>query len=326
MPDWVSFSEIKLRVSIEQILRSYRVDWLRRSGTDHYRGRCPIHGGEGRDAFHVDVQRNMFHCFACGAGGNVLDFIAALEGCSIREAGLRLQQQYGSAARVVGSRQSNGWQERKLVTKKIEGNPPLSFSLALEQGHPYLVQRGLRPETVAYFGVGFCRGPGLMRGRIAIPIHNENSRLIAYCGRAVDSEAPRYLFPSGFHKSRTLFNYHRAAAAGGSPGGRRVVIVEGFFDCMRVHQAGLPCVVALMGATLSGEQKELILRRFSEVMLVLDGDRTGRGATGRVAAALRPDCTVTELNPGPGLQPDQLSVDQIRQILNSGKEGPSLIT
>src|SRR5688500_5999695 len=91
MSEWVSFSRIKSQVRLEQVLRSYRVDWLRRSGPQHYRGRCPIHQGEGAEAFHANLERNVFHCFACGAGGNVLDFVAAMENCSIRQAALRLQ-------------------------------------------------------------------------------------------------------------------------------------------------------------------------------------------------------------------------------------------
>lgn len=317
MSGWVSFAEIQERVSLEQVLRSYRVDWLRPSGPDQYRGRCPIHGGEGRDAFQVNVKRSVFHCFACGAGGNQLDFVAALEGCSVRQAALRLQQRYGlaDAGRTAPQARYCSPREGKLVTKKREGNPPLSFALALNGAHPYLADRGLTPVTAAHFGVGFFAGPGLMSGRIAIPIHDEHGRLIGYCGRAVDPGAARYRFPRGFQKSQALFNYHRACDIGAASGGHSVIVVEGFFDCMRVHQAGFRCVVGLMGATLSAAQRQLVVRRFSNVVLLLDGDPTGRAATGRMAAALRPACRVTELSPGSGRQPDQLSADQIRQIL-----------
>ena len=90
MTNWLEFKAIKRGVSLESLLRHYGVE-LRRSGPDQYRGRCPIHGGEGRDAFHVNLARNIFHCFACGAGGTVLDFVAAMEGCTLREAAEKLQ-------------------------------------------------------------------------------------------------------------------------------------------------------------------------------------------------------------------------------------------
>jgi len=312
MASWVSFAEVKSRVTLEQVLRAYQVKGLRRSGRDQYRGCCPIHRGEGQEAFHANLARNVFHCFACGAGGNVLDFVAAVERCSIREAALRLQDNglCGAPPRPP-SRPPIRPAEAKLVTKKREVNAPLPFHLALDGEHPYLAQRGIGRATVDHFGVGFFGGGGLMSRRVAIPIHDEEGRLVAYCGRATDGSAPRYRFPAGFQKSRVLFNYHRARATGSD----EVVLVEGFFDCMRVYQAGFSSVAALMGVQLSEAQKELLVRGFSRVVLLLDGDEAGQAATVRIAAALREACTIDELHLEPGCQPDQLSSDQIRQIL-----------
>jgi DNA primase len=312
MSAWVSFAEIKRRVPLAQVLRRYQVDGLRRSGIDQYRGRCPIHRGQGKEAFHANLKRGVFHCFACGAGGNVLDFVAAMEGCSIRDAALRLQ---GSYPVIDGTRPpANGSGRRKLVTKKRSVNPPLGYSLVLDSRHPYLEHRGVDAGAASYFGVGYFHGRGLMRGRITIPIHDECGRFVAYCGRAVNGAAPRYRFPTGFHKSLVLFNYHRARTAS-SDG---VVLVEGFFDCMRVHQAGFPAVVALMGARLSPAQKHL-LAGLSRVVLMLDGDATGRAATVQIASDLAPVCLVTELLLPLGAQPDQMSADQIRQILTEAE-------
>jgi DNA primase len=67
MSDWVSFAEIKRRVTLEQVLRRYQIDWLRRSGLHQYRGRCPIPQGLGTEPFHANLERGVFHCFACGA-------------------------------------------------------------------------------------------------------------------------------------------------------------------------------------------------------------------------------------------------------------------
>ena len=312
MANWVSFAEVKSRVTLEQVLRAYQVEGLRRSGRHQYRGRCPIHQGEGREAFHANLARNVFHCFACEAGGNVLDFVAAMERSSVREAALRLQENYlCGAQQAPPARVPFRPAEAKQVTKKREGNAPLLFSLALDSAHPYLVRRGIDRPTAEYFGVGFCGGDGLMSRRIAIPIHDDLGRLVAHCGRAMDGSAPRYRFPAGFQKSRVVFNYHRALATGSD----QVILVEGFFDCMRVHQAGFPCVAALMGVQLSEAQTELLVRGFSRIVLLLDGDQAGQAATVRIAAVLREACTLEELHLKPGCHPDQLSTDQIRQIL-----------
>ena len=305
MSAWVSFAEVKRRVRLHQVLQSYGVDWLRRSGSDQYRGRCPIHQGQGQEAFHANLARDMFHCFACGAGGNVLDFVSAMESCSMRDAALRLQ---ASAMGVAGS--GSEVASRKLVTKKREGDAPLVFALDLNPAHPYLSERGIEASTVRYFGVGYC-GRGLMRGRIAIPIHDAQGRLVAYAGRALEDVAPRYRFPAGFRKSQVLFNYHRARATAA----QTVVVVEGFFDCMRVHQTGVASVVALMGARLSPPQKDLLARRFSAVVLLLDGDPTGRSATTQLARDLTPSCAVRTVLLPSGVQPDQMTACQIRQAL-----------
>jgi DNA primase len=306
MSGWVDYSEVKSRVSIQQVLCSYGVDWLRRSGAQQYRGRCPIHQGQGQEAFHANFGRNVFHCFACGAGGNVLDLVAAMEGCSIGEAAWRLR-----GSRVSVSTAANQPGQRQLVTKKRTVNSPLGFSLTLDRRHGYLTGRRIDAATADWFGVGYYGGGGLMSGRIAIPIHDERGQLVAYCGRAIDGAAPRYRFPAGFQKSHVLFNFHRALATGSD----RLIVAEGFFDCMRIHQAGFRCVAALMGARLSRVQKALVTARFSSVVLLLDGDPTGRRASAQIASDLAPALTVTDVLLPTGLQPDQMQADQIRELL-----------
>jgi DNA primase len=278
------------------------------AGPQQDRGRCPIHQGQGTEAFHANLGRNVFHCFACGAGGNVLDFVAGMEGCSVREAALRLQGSRGQCP-VWGPESGAG--SRKLVTKKREVHAPLGFSLDVDGAHSYRARRGMDPTTVGHFGVGYYGARGLMSGRIAIPIHDHQGRLVASCGRAVDGADPRYRFPAGFQKSQVVFNYHRARAVGEDP----VIVVEGFFDCMRVHQAGFPCVVALMGACLAAMQKALLASQFSRVVLLLDGDPTGRHTTVQIARDLRSVCAVTEVLLPPEQQPDQMADHQIRQAL-----------
>jgi DNA primase len=90
MGSWVEFSAIKQAVPLMKVLQGYGMAGLRRSGKDQWRGRCPLHGGEERESFHVNTAKQLFHCFSCGAGGTVLDLVAAVEGCGLREAAERL--------------------------------------------------------------------------------------------------------------------------------------------------------------------------------------------------------------------------------------------
>src|SRR5947207_3342217 len=91
MRSWVDFSAVKQGVSLETVLRRYQVPGLRKCRRQ-LAGRCPIHGGQRDDSFRASLDKNVFHCFACQASGNVLNFVAAMEKCSIRQAALRLQE------------------------------------------------------------------------------------------------------------------------------------------------------------------------------------------------------------------------------------------
>src|SRR5215467_12976748 len=321
MSQWVDYHALKQSVGIAQVLSSYHVK-LKPIGRNQLRGRCPLppHGSErSRESFSVHTAKNVWasHSTSCcearhgRVGGNILDLVALLERCSIREAGLRLQSGWPSGSRPC----------KQLASKESSSSSaplrPLPFSLRLSW-HPYLGQRGVGAATAARFGVGYYAGPGFLRGRIAFPIHDSEGRLVAYAGRSIDGSEPRYLFPPGFRKSQVVFNLYRTCAeATGRPAG--CVIVEGFFDCLRVYQAGFRNVVALMGATLSEAQRSLLLTRFGEVVLMLDGDEAGRSATQQVVARLEGRISLHIAEVPRGRQPDQLPSEEIERILSEAR-------
>jgi DNA primase len=309
MKGWVEFATIKQAAPLMKVLEQYRIGGLRRSGKDQWRGRCPLHDGEGRDAFHVNTARQLFHCFSCRAGGTVLDLVAALEGCGVREAARKL-----AAWRDLPAAESSGRvsQKQPTVTEKTKELRPLSFRLrGVDGDHRYLAARGISTRTTAAFGIGFYAGPGLLSRRVVMPIHDEGGRLVAYCGRSVDGTEPRYRFPAGFAKSQVLFNLHRAAAEGEEA----VIVVEGFFDCLKVHQAGFRSVVALMGSALYERQRRLLIERFRQIVLMLDGDQTGRRAGETIAARLAGWVAVRVIELAAAAQPDQLTESAIQEIL-----------
>lgn len=86
---WVDFKAVKAAVTMQMILDHYQVNWLRKNGVE-LRGRCPIHKGEGDRTFQANLEKNAFNCFSCKASGNVLDFVAAMEQCTVREAAVNV--------------------------------------------------------------------------------------------------------------------------------------------------------------------------------------------------------------------------------------------
>jgi DNA primase len=152
------------------------------------------------------------------------------------------------------------------------------------------------------------------------PIHDNEGRLVAYAGRSLDGSEPRYLFPPGFRKSQVAFNLHRAVRESAE----WAIVVEGFFDCLRVHQAGYRNVVALMGVSLSGVQQQLLLERFRRLVLMLDGDATGQRASQQLAVGLREKVSLSVVEVTSGRQPDQLSRAQMESILFESSIAPGV--
>jgi DNA primase len=190
-------------------------------------------------------------------------------------------------------------------------NPPLRFALQyIDAQHPYLTARRVTPQTPRAFGLGLYTGKGLLRGRIVIPIHNATGELIAYAGRVIDGQEPKYRFPAGFRKSLALFNLHRAIATKA----RMVIVVEGFFDAIAVHQAGYP-VIGLVGSTLSRHQADLLAAHFDPVLVMLDGDEAGRQGTAAITPLLGPRMPFDVIPLDDGAQGDQLGSEQLRSLI-----------
>jgi DNA primase len=161
----------------------------------------------------------------------VLDFVAAMEKCSVRDAALKLQDWFQLSGTREAPAAAQGPPTRSQPARKEAGergdpNKPLGFRLkGIDYSHPYLAERGIDPETAEYFGVGFFSGKGSMSGRIVIPIENEAGELVAYAGRAIDGSEPKYKLPAGFKRSQVLYNLARALEEDSTGA---VVLVEGF--------------------------------------------------------------------------------------------------
>ncbi len=325
--EWVDFKKIKEKVSMEEILRHCGLlKGLERKENELVGFLCPIHDGKGQNkgCFCANTTKNNWHCFSCGAGGNVLDFVSLMEGVDIRQSGLLIQKWFG----IVSGEDRKLAKEKKEVErpkrkeKKAEpeeaANPPLTFELkTLDTKHPYLKERGLKKETIKEFGLGYCKR-GLMERRVVIPIHNGKGELIAYAGR-YPGDPPegelRYKLPSKFQKSLVVFNLNRVKDMGEDKG---LILVEDLFDVFNLWQAGCKNVVALMDTSMSDDQERLIVEavgKNGKVALMFNSDETGKSSSQDALAKLVSQVYVKLIKLGEeGLQPDSLSKKEINNL------------
>jgi DNA primase len=326
--EFVGFDALKRSVSMAQVLDRYGLlEQLHRSG-DGLSGVCPIHSGHNQGQFRVSLSKNCWICFGdCHAGGSIVDFVSRKEGVGIREAALLIQEWFnvqtngkcaiGKAAKLPHCDRAQGSQSQ------CGNNRPLTFTLSgLNGEYSYLHDRGLSKETIGTFGLGYC-SRGVLARRIAIPIHDLQGRLVAYTGRwpgEPPARVPKYLFAKGFKKSAELFNLHRTVDQNNE---QPLVVVEGFFGCIHVWQAGYRRVVALMGSVLSRTQQELIRKAVgcnSSVILLLDGDEAGRAGGIQAQERLSKLMPVRLIRLEDGQQPDSLEANELlRLILNHEK-------
>jgi DNA primase len=335
---FVDFRDIRSRITMEQVLSHYNLlDTFKRSGHT-LSGPCPIHKGTNKTQFRVDTEKNLWNCFSeCKHGGNTLDFITRMEDCSIHDAAIKACEWFAIPLDdVQGSddtddkapalpRTANAVPSKLAELPKPDDgkpNPALKFRLdKLEHEHPYLTQeRGLTRETIFDFGLGYFTGDrGMMVGHIVIPIHNVKGETVAYAGRwpgkLPDADTPKYKLPPGFKKSQELFNLDRASK---EPAEQPLVIVEGFFDAIKLHQHGCRKVVAIMGATLSATQEALIrehTRPNGHIIVMLDENAAGQAGRDDIAARLSKHCFVRiHLFDQPNGEPEHLTPEQVQQI------------
>jgi CHC2 zinc finger/Toprim domain len=207
----------------------------------------------------------------------------------------------------------------------VQVNPVLAFELKdLDTQHSYLPSRGLTPETIAHFGLGYC-SRGLMKNRIVIPLRDEAEQLIGYAGRVVDdttisADCPRYLLPSSReHKGerlefrKGLFLYQGYAV---DKPVNDLVVVEGFTAYWWLWQHGYRAMVALMGASASSEQIALMVQKTKpkgRIWLMPDGDAAGHQCAAQVLPLLAVHRSVRLIPLDK--QPTDLSADELKHCL-----------
>jgi DNA primase len=339
----LDFTAIRDDVSFDDVLAFYEIT-VRATGPQ-VKITCPFHE-DGTPSCSINREKGNFNCFGCPAKGNVLDFIGLMEGYTSKETFKAAKQ----ALVIIGADASNyrkaenGAEKPKTarraskngdkgkrpnstprsrpeaaqaasapVPNEPKANPVLDLELKLIGDHPFLTDRGVTLEQAKVFGIGFC-SRGMMRNRIAIPLHNVHGELVAYVGRyalePVPEDQPKYKQPKGFEKSLELFNLHRAKTMGK----RFVVLVEGFWSTLRLHDNEIPAV-ALMGTNISQAQAQAIVDAgFTHAILILDGDEAGRVALPAATEVLSQHVYIKTILLPDGVKPDTMDEAIIHRL------------
>jgi DNA primase len=328
---YIDFGYVKEAASFERILDHYKITL---KGTGAQRSiSCPFHR-ETKPSCRVELERKIFHCFGCQESGNILEFVAKLERVDLRAAAVKVAEICESSlapprqGRTKPTKMPPAASDRPKAGKASPDgekrpdraqarsdepvNPPLTFTLKLEPEHPYLTERGVSPELVTLFGLGYCNR-GTMAGRICIPVHDHLGQLVAYAGRWPGDDVPddvdRYKLPAKFEKRRVLFNLHRVRDS------EHIVLVEGYWSTFRLHALGVP-VAGLMGSSASPEQLALLHEHGTRfVTLLLDGDDAGRQARERALPELAHSFFVSAPLLPAGEKPDTLGEAELVKLV-----------
>ncbi|WP_035171813.1 DNA primase [Caldanaerobius polysaccharolyticus] len=284
---------------------------LKRSGRE-YRGLCPFHS-EKTPSFYVDEDKQVYYCFGCQSGGNVISFIMNIENLSFADAVKFLADRAGI---TIEEEQK---EDPKAVLYRINREAARFYyeNLKSRQGaiaYNYLKSRGIKESTIVRFGLGYSqnawdslfkylkakgyseedmvraglviRGKGgtsyfdRYRNRVMFPIIDGRNNVVGFGARSIDGSAPKYLNSPDtevFNKSSVLYALNIAKRSRSD----HFIVVEGYMDAISLHQAGIDYAVASLGTALTQSHVELIKRYKNSVIVAYDADAAGEMATVR---------------------------------------------
>lgn len=302
--------DVQSRVDIAQLIGQYVP--LKRAGR-HFKALCPFHK-ERTPSFHVNTDKQIFHCFGCGVGGNVFSFLMQQEGLTFPEAVRHLAQQVGLTMPEQASASSNGTAQRlvELMEKACRYYERLlAHPTRGRSARDYLRSRGVTERTRQVFRLGYAPGGGTQllqaakqtrvsldaleqagltlrssrgvvdrfRERLLFPIVDVRGRVVGFGGRSLQGQEPKYLNSPEtllYTKGRQLYGLWQAKEAIVKQ--KLAVVVEGYFDCALLWQAGVSYVVSPSGTAFTPEQAKLLARYTDRVILAFDADAAGQAA------------------------------------------------
>ena len=347
--------ELVERNDIVDVVGSY-VRLTKRSGSNMF-GLCPFHS-EKTPSFSVSPDKQIYHCFGCGKGGGVINFIMEIEGLTFPEAAEFLAKRVGMA---MPEQEDN--REAKKRRRMLELNRDAAkffySCLSVPNGGPaldYMAKREITPATAKRFGLGYAPDTwdslmkamkelgyseyelfdaGLVRkgkngghydafrSRLMFPVIDVRGDVIGFSGRILGDGEPKYMNSPEtlvFNKSRNLFGLNLAKKSKSG----HIILAEGNIDVVMMHQAGFDSAVASLGTSLTPEQARLISHYTREVIIAYDSDGAGKKAAQRAIGLLdKLDVKVKVLSMSGAKDPDEYiktkGADAFRNLLDKSE-------
>jgi DNA primase len=313
-------TEIRERLPLSELVGEYVQ--LKKSGKSH-RGLCPFHQ-ERTPSFYVNDDRESFHCFGCGSGGDLFEFLKKIEGISFPDAVTRLAERLGIQLDWSHPEETAAYAKKKREIELLRQAAWYYHCLLKNlpddhEAHAYLRERHLPLETVEGFFLGFCPAgdSGLkdylkkkgftpvelrschlfngtrefFRGRLIFPIFRQDKKVVGFGGRIFSDRdgGPKYLnSPESdlFKKGELFYGLDLAKSTVRKTG--QLLVVEGYFDVISLHAQGFSQAVAPLGTALTSHQARILSRLAEEITLLFDSDAAGSRATLKALEALLP--------------------------------------
>lgn len=302
--------DIKNSNDIVDIISQYVI--LKRSGRNFF-GVCPFHK-EKTPSFSVSPDKQIFHCFGCGVGGNVIHFISKIENVNFRESLEMLAERAGITLPTIDSgvdskrqalkekvyeinkeaamfyhenlyKQNAKLAQEYVKNRKLDNKALKAFTIGYASGnsdlYKYLKQKGFTDEEIIASDLVNKSGNSFVdrfRNRLIFPIQDVRNRYIAFGGRVLDKSLPKYInSPENivYSKARNLYGLNVAKNAKSD----KLIIVEGYMDVVSLHQRGIENVVASCGTALTEAQGRLLRKYAEKIIISYDSDSAGQAAT-----------------------------------------------
>ncbi|HWP95488.1 MAG TPA: DNA primase [Syntrophomonadaceae bacterium] len=331
--------EIESRLDIVDIVAE--TVKLTRKG-NRFWGLCPFHN-EKTSSFSVSSERNMYYCFGCQSGGDLFSFVMKRDGLEFKEVLEMLASRAGVEMPDKPAQHGSDQRKRILQANRMAAD---FFQSALagpggQTARHYLENRDILPETIERFQLGWApdswnalsefllkrgfsqeelskaslikrsqeqeRYFDQFRKRIIFPIQSYNGEVVGFGGRILDEGFPKYLNSAEtdlFQKRRNLYGLFQARDKIRTL--NEAIVVEGYMDCIRLHQSGVENVIATLGTSLTQEQAALLLRYAEKVLVLYDGDEAGQRQTLKAMEVLKAEgLKVDVLSLPDGNDPDE---------------------